>query len=177
MSNTKNYLRAAANRIKGELATVREEIAKANETKGGILWLVLCDLLVYAQNSVFNEGYTKKLARKFKLDLVSETGLSEKQAAKYTESISAALGVRGVRKGMKAIEGLVAACDDSDMVQAFLKSCEIDTFNKFQKAVRVEATPVQTAAKALLKLTPKQRDAAREMADKHDADSDDGEEA
>lgn len=172
MATTNSYLRSAGNLIKGDLATIREEITKANETKGGILWQVLTYLICHAQNEVFKDGYTKKLARKFKLDLVAETGLSEKQAAKYTESISAGLGVRGVRKGMLEIKGLAVNCDDADTVGKFLKAAEIDTFSKFQKAVRVELTPVQAAAKVLSKLTVAQRQSAIDMAKKGDVDQD-----
>ena len=167
-SNSKNYLREGANLVKGDLATIKAEISAANEKKGGVLWLVLTNWILYANNSVFMDGYTKKLAKQFKMDVMSETGLSEKQAAKYTESISAGLGVRGVRKGMRAIDGLPAACDSLPSVQAFLMSAEIETFNKFQRAVRIDPTPVQAAAKVLLKLTPKQRDDARILADKLD---------
>lgn len=172
MSNTRSYLKTAADRIKGDLATVRDEIKAANERKGGILWLTLCDLLCYAHLEVFAKGYSKKAAKTFKVDLMGETGLSEKQAAKYTESISAGLGVRGVRKGMREIKGLPAACEDTTLVQAFLNAAEIDTFNKFQRAVRIDLTPVQSAAKMLEKLTPTQRADAMKMAAKNDHDGD-----
>lgn len=177
MSNyhEKAFLKSAAERIKGELATVREDIAKGNEKKKGILWLTLCDLLCYAHTEVFKDGYTKKAAKAFKTDLMTETGLSEKQAAKYTESISAGLGVRGVRKGMREIKGLPTACDDTVSVQAFLNAAEIDTFNKFQKAVRTDLTPVQAAAKMLSKLTPIQRGDAVKMAAKMDSTDDSAE--
>jgi hypothetical protein len=161
-SNSKNYLREGANLVKGDLATIKAEISAANEKKGGILWQVLTNWILYANNSVFMDGYSKKLAKQFKMDVMAETGLSEKQAA------SAGLGVRGVRKGMRAIDGLPAACDSLPSVQAFLMSAEIETFNKFQRAVRIDPTPVQAAAKVLLKLTPKQRDDARILADKLD---------
>jgi hypothetical protein len=170
-SNTRSYLLAAGNLIKGDLADVQSEIKSGNEKKGGIQWKVLTNLITYAQVGVFMEGYTKKLAKSFRNDLMAETTLSEKQAAKYTESISAALGVRGVRKGIKSsgIEGLgAAAADGPKAVGEFLKALEIDTFNKFVKAVRVEKTPVQIAAAALGKLNAEQRKMALEMAEKND---------
>lgn len=180
-SNHKTYLTAAGNLIKGDLADVNSELKAGREKKGGILWRVLTNLIVYAQVGVFQQGYTKKLARQFKNDLVAETELSEKQAGKYTESISAALGVRGVRKGIKStgIDGLVAAAmDGTKAVQDFLKAREIETFNQFLKAVRVDVTPVQTAAKSLAKLTVQQRALAMEMAEKNDeADGDEAEQA
>lgn len=176
MSNTANYLKTAGDLIKGDLANINEELKKGREAKNGVLWEVLANLLVYANTKVFAGGYTKKLAKQFKMDVCAETGLSEKQAGKYTESISAGLGVRGIRKGLKTIEGLTAACDDVKTVKAFLNAAEITTFNKFIAATRVDLTPVQTAAKVLAKLTPAQRNSAVEMAEKMDKDSEDTDE-
>lgn len=171
-----SYLQIAGNLIKGDLAEISDQLKKGNEAKRGVLWQVLTNLVCYANNDVFKEGYTKKLARQFKADLMSETGLSEKQAGKYTESISAALGVRQVRKGMKAIDGLpAAAADGPKLVEEFLIARQIDTFNSFLKSVKTEDTPVQRAAKMLVKLTPKQRDLARQMADKQDEDLEESE--
>lgn len=167
MSNS--LLKVAGDLIKGDLADVNSELKAARERRGGVLWRVLTNLICYANNEVFEGGYTKKLAKQFKLDLVAETGLSEKQAAKYTESISAGLGVRGVRKGMRAIDGLPAAAFDGvKSVQEFLTAAEILTFNNFVTAVKVAPTPVQRAAKVLEKLTPKQREDAMALAAKAD---------
>lgn len=177
MSNIKNYLKTAGDLIKGDLANANSAIKEARDERNGVLWKVLTNLLVYANTEVFAQGYTKKLAKQFKSDVMAETGLSEKQAGKYTESISAALGVRGIRKGVRSIDGLPAACDDVATVAAFLTAAEIDTFNKFIKATKVDLTPVQSAAKVLAKLTPGQRQSAVEMAEKMDKDSEDGDEA
>lgn len=171
--NPNSYLKVAGNLIKGDLADVMAEIKSGNEKKGGILYRVLTHLICYAQIEVFATGYSKRLAKQFKADVMSETGLSEKQAGKYTESISAALGVRGVRKGVRCIDGLgAAAAEGVKMVEQFLKAAEIETFNQFMAAVRVDPTPVQVAAKVLRKLTVVQRAAAMEMAAKMDKDED-----
>lgn len=175
MSNVKNYLKTAGDLIKGDLATVNAELKAGRERKNGVLWQVLTNLLVYANTQVFAQGYTKKLAKQFKNDLMAETGLSEKQAGKYTESISAALGIRGIRKGLRTIEGLPAACDDVKSVASFLEAAEITTFNKFISATRVDLTPVQSAAKVLSKLTVAQRVSAAELAEKMDKDEADSE--
>lgn len=174
MKNTTSYLREAALLIKGDLKHVNDELKAGQEAKRGVLWNVLCNLLVYAQQAVFADGYTRKKAKQFKDDLMSETGLSEKQVSKYTEAISAGLGVRGVRKGMKSIEGLGVACDNVAMVQQFLTGAGIDTFNKFVRAVRVEKSPVAVVAEAFYELTPKQRDLALKMVDKLDKAQDPG---
>ncbi len=176
ISNIATYLRTAGNLIKGDLKVVNDELKANQETKRGVLWQVLCNLLVYAQQAVFKDGYTRKKAKQFKDDLMRETGMSEKQAGKYTEAISAGLGVRGVRKGMRRIDGLDVACDDIKMVTAFLTAANIDTFNKFVQAVRVEKSPVNKVAEALHKLTPKQREAAMAMAEKLDKSLDPGDE-
>lgn len=175
MSNS--YLKVAGNLIKGALADANEQLKKGNEEKRGVLWKVLVNLICYANNEVFAQGYTKKLAKQFKTDLMEEAGISDKQAAKYTESISSALGVRGIRAGMKVIDGLPAAANDGvKMVEDLLKAKEIETFTAFVRAVRTEKTPVQVAAIQLMKLTPKQRDLARQMADKNDSETDTEEE-
>ena len=101
---------------------------------------------------------------------MAEVGISEKQAGKYTEAISAGLGVRGVRKGMRSIEGLpVAAADGINDLKDFFKAREIETFNAFTKAVRIEESSVHKVAKALHKLTKEQRAKANEIMEKLDA--------
>lgn len=166
--NTTTYLREAGLLIKGDLKSVNDSLKAANEEKRGVLWRVLCNLLVYAQQAVFVDGYTRKKAKQFKDDLIAETGLSIKQASKYTEAISAGLGVRGVRKGMRSIEGLGIACDNVAMVQEFLTGAGIDTFNKFVQAVRTEKSPVLTVAEKFAALTPKQRDLCLKTVEKID---------
>lgn len=172
MAQPNSLLKQAGNLIKGDLAEVNAELKAGREKKNGVLWQVLTRLICYAQQEVFAQGYTKKLAKQFRADVMSETGLSEAQSSKYTESISAALGVRGVRKGVRLIEGLSAAAADGVVAtETFLKATEIETFNQFMASVRVEPTPVQKVGKALHKLTPAQRELAMEVAkslDKND---------
>lgn len=159
------FLREAGTIIKGELADVNAELASGREKKKGVLWRVLTNLICYAANKVYAEGYTKKNAKQFRADVMAETNLSEKQAGKYTENISAALGVRGLRPGVRSLPGLdVAAKDGLVSVQEWLVAAEIDTFGKFMSALRVEKTPVEIAAEKLAKLTEAQRDKAMERA-------------
>lgn len=167
-SNIRHYLKAAGDLIKGDLANAEEALKEGRETRKSVLWQVLCNLLPYAQNHVFREGYSRKLAAQFRDDLVKETGLSEKQAAKYTESISAGLGVRGLRKGLKMIDGLPAACGSVKDTEEFLVAIKIDTFNKFRSAVRVDKTPVQDVGERLHKLTDHQRTLAMQVATRLD---------
>ena len=177
-SGNNSYLKLAGNLIKGDLVDINAELKLGRERKGGILWKVLTHLICYANNEVFNGGYTKKLAKQFRADVMSETGLSEKQASKYTESISAALGVRGIRKGIRSLDGLTAAAASGlKTVEELLKTMEIETFNQFMAAVRIEPTPVERAAKVLYKLTMDRREKAMELAKEMDknegADSED----
>lgn len=164
-SNTANFLKTAGDLIKGELADVNSELKTGREKRQGVLWRVLTNLICYATNSVFQDGYSKKAAKQFRADVMSETSLSEKQSGKYTENISAALGVRGVRKGVRAIDGLDAAARDGvRSVEDFLKAAEIETFNQFMAAVRIDPSPVEKAAKVLSKLTEEQRKKAMDRA-------------
>lgn len=164
-TNIGNYLKAAGDLIKGDLADINSELKAGRERRQGTLWRVLTNLICYAANGVFIDGYSKKGAKQFRADVMAETSLSEKQASKYTENISAALGVRGVRKGVRAIDGLDAAAKEGvKMVEDFLKGAEIETFNQFMAAVRVDPTPVEKAAKVLSKLTEDQRNKAMERA-------------
>lgn len=176
MSNS--YLKAAANLIKGDLSQANDELKAARDAKNGVLWKVLCNLICYANNEVFQNGYTRKLAKQFKVDLMSETGLGEKQASRYTEAVSAGLGVRGVRKGMRSIEGLpAAAADGIKMVEQFLNAADIKTFNQFISATKEEKSPVEKAAEVLSKLTLTQRERAVARAaelDKADDDTAEG---
>ena len=170
MSNSNNYLKAAGNLLKGDLSTLDAQLKAAREERGGVLFDILCNLTCHAAINVFKDGYTKKLASQFKQDVVAEVGISEKQAGKYTEAISAGLGVRGVRKGMRSIEGLpVAAADGINDLKDFFKAREIETFNAFTKAVRIEESSVHKVAKALHKLTKEQRVKANEIMEKLDA--------
>lgn len=160
-----NFLTTAGTLIKGELADINSELKSGREKRQGVLWRVLTNLVCYAANHVFVDGYSKKAAKQFRADVMAETSLSEKQSGKYTENISAALGVRGVRKGVRAIDGLDAAAKGGvKMVEDFLKAAEIETFGQFMSAVRIDPTPVEKAAKVLSKLTEEQRNKALERA-------------
>ena len=172
LSNIDRYLRDACNLIKGEIAQVKDERGKLSKTYQAAQWKVLCNLIVYAHNGVFAEGYTRKAARKFIDDLERESGLSTQSCARYTNSISAALGVRGIRKGLKSIAGLPAASDDPQMVEKFLKGINIDTISKFIDATRTAKSPVRLAAEKLQALTLKQRQMAMDMAIRMDQDDD-----
>lgn len=170
-TNSNSYLKVAGTLIKGDLADVNSELKAGREKRQGILWRVLTHLVCYANNEVFAQGYTKKLASQFRADVMSETGLSEKQAGKYTEHISAALGVRGVRKSVRSLEGLdVAAKDGVKAVEDYLKGAEIETFGQFMSAVKIDPSPVAKVATALAKLTIPQRALAMEQATKIDKD-------
>jgi hypothetical protein len=173
MSNTANFLKTAGDLIKGDLADINSELKMGRERRQGTLWQVLTNLICYGATAVFADGYTKKAAKQFRADVMAETSLSEKQASKYTENISAALGVRGVRKGVRAIDGLDAAAKDGvKMVADFLKGAEIETFNQFMAAVRIDPTPVEKAAKVLHRLTVEQRTKAMARAVELDKDGD-----
>lgn len=168
-SNSQNFLKAASNLIKGDLSRLDSELKERREERGGVLYGILCNLICHAQINVFDSGYTKKAAAQFKADVVVEVGISEKQAGKYTESISAGLGVRGVRKGMRPIDGLpAAAMDGLKAVAEFLKERDVETFNAFTKAVRIEETPAHKVAKQMHKLTDTQRAKVQEIVAKLD---------
>jgi hypothetical protein len=155
VSNTGTYLRTAANLFKGELAENSEALKTARDAKNGTLWEIICNLICHASLNVFQDGnYTRKLAKRFKDDVVSECQLSEKQAGKYTESISAALGVRGLRRGVKPLDGLYAASQDGvKAVKEYLNAAEISTFNQFMNATRVGVTDIERVAKAYFRLS------------------------
>ncbi len=167
------YLRTAANLLRGDLVQSTRDRTKANEKRNETLWQVLLNLLIYAQNVVYADGYSKKAAGGFIKTLETESGLSNRAAQKYCEAVSTGLGVRGNRKGMRTIQGLPAACENLKTLEAFLLAKEIKNFNQFRASIRVGKSPVVVAAEYLAKLaTPAQRDRARELADKMEKDAD-----
>src|SRR6185436_7361501 len=137
--NSQSFLRKAANILKGELAECNTALKETREAQRGAQWRILCNLICHAAQEVFTEGYSRQIASKFREDWVKASGLSAKQASKWTESISAALGVRGLRKGLKPLEGLMAVGKEgTDEVDKYLKAREITSFNEFMAATRTE---------------------------------------
>lgn len=169
--NYRSYLRSAANLLRGDLAQHTKDRKETNEKRNKTLWQVLLNLLVYAQNVVYADGYTRKAAAGFIKELETESGLSNRAAQKYCEAVSTGLGVRGNRKGMRAIAGLSAACENTKTLEQFLNAKEISNFNQFRDAIRTAKSPIVVAAEYLAKLaTAAQRDKARELADKMETD-------
>lgn len=171
MSTANSYLRSAANLFKGELANNSEALIAARDTKNGTLWSIGCHLICHASIEVFDKDYTRVKAKRFKEDVMAQFGISAKQAGKWTESISAALGVRGVRKGVQPIEGLsVTARDGLKAVQEFLNAKEVKTWNQFMAATRTPKDNVQELAKKYHTLSNQQRERLLKLVEKLDKD-------
>lgn len=169
--NANSYLRTAANLFKGELANNSEALLAARETKNGTLWQIGCHLICHATIEVFDKDYTRAKAKRFKEDVMAQFGISAKQAGKWTESISAALGVRGVRKGVQPLDGLSAVARDGiGAVKEFLNAKEIKTWNQFMTATRSPKDPVQELAKKYHGLSIQQRERLTKIVEKLDAD-------
>lgn len=173
MSTNVTYLRDAANMFKGELANHSEAWAAARDVRNGTLWSIGCHLICHASQIVFDKDYTRAKAKRFKEDVMGSFGTSAKQAGKWTESISAALGVRGVRKGVQPLEGLsVVAKDGLKAVQEYLNAKEIKTWNQFMTATRSPKDAVQELAKRYAGLSPQQRERCLKLVEKLDKDED-----
>ncbi len=167
------YLRDAGQLFKGQLADNTAALKKATTERAGTLWEILALMIAYAGTAVFTNGdYTRKKAKKFKEDVMGQLGISAKQAGKWTESISAALGVRGLRKGVRPMDGLmaVAKTGPSD-VKTFLMAKELMTFNQFMTATRTEKDPVQEIAKRVYGLSTQQRERLERVVAKLDEDA------
>lgn len=141
-----NFLRIAGQLIKDELGK-GEQIETLTDERNAVVWDACCNLICHAALNVFvnpktgNPFYSKNIAAKFKDDVVHELGISVKQAGKYTETISAALGVRMDKTGLKGggIKGLrVAALDGVDEVKTFCKALDepVETLGGLRRAVR-----------------------------------------
>lgn len=170
-TNTPNWLHDAGLIFKGELANNHEALKKAREDRNGSLLRILTLLICHASNNVFDHGYTKAKARRFNEDVIAEFGIGDKQASKWTTSISAALGVRGVRKGVQPIEGLdVAAGNGNEAVVEFLHVREIETFNQFMAATRTVKDEVQELAFKYQKLSESKRERLLKLVEKLDKD-------
>ena len=169
----KSYLVDAGQVFKGKLADANKAVEEASGDKAKALWEVLNLLICYAGSVVFKQGdYTRKKAAQFKEDVMGQLGISAKQAGKWTESISAALGVRGLRKGVKPIEGLMAVAKTGvEDVDVFLKAREISTFNQFMNATRVEKDAVQALARQVFNLSQQSRERLRRLVEKLDKDA------
>lgn len=173
MATNVTYLRDAANIFKGELADNNEALKLARDARNGSLWNILCHLVCHASIVVFDKDYSRVKAKRFKEDVMGSFGISEKQAGKWTEAISAGLGVRGTRKGVQPIEGLsVAARDGVAETQKFLKAKEIETFNQFMTATRTPKDDVQELAKKYHNLSEAKRARLLKLVEKLDKDED-----
>lgn len=167
--NSQSYLRAAANLFKGDLSTNNEALETARNEKNGTLWKILNNLICHASINVFPAGYTRALAKRFKEDVIASFGISAKQASRWTESISAALGVRGLRKGIQPLDGLLAVGKEGpETVAEYLNVREIKTFNQFMNATRASKDHVVELAKKYQLLSPQQRDRVIKLADEID---------
>lgn len=169
----KSYLTEAGKLLAGDLIQSTKDRKAATEYRNKTLWQVLLNLLVYAQNVVYADNYTKKAAGRFIKDLEETAGISNRSAQKYVEAVTTGLGVRGNRSGMRKIEGLPAACENKKTLEQFLIGKEITSFNKFRDAIRVGKSPIKIAAEYLAKLsTHGQREKAMELAEKLVKDKD-----
>lgn len=172
------YLKAAGKLFKGQLGDHTEALKKAGDARAGTLWEILVLMICHAGTVVFNGGeYTRAKAKKFKEDVMGELGISAKQAGKWTESISAALGVRGLRKGVRPMDGLMAVAKTGPAdTRTFLNAKEITTFNQFMNATRIPKDAVQELAKKVYNLSDQQRERLARVVKKLDDDeSGDGE--
>lgn len=144
--------------FKGELSVSRETIKDARLVYGTISYKIIAELTCHGANKVFSGGYTRKLATDFKHDVMAEFGISKKQAGKYTEAVSAALGVRGLRRGVEAIAGLdVAAADGPASVEEFLLASDIRTFNAFINRTRADVDALDALAQRIAKLNDEEQ--------------------
>lgn len=157
-SNAATYLQTAATLYRGDLAQSKEAADAARDLRNSSQWEIMCNLVAYAMVSVFKDGYKKTAAAMFREEVKDSFAISAKQAGKYTEAISAALGVRGMRDGIKPLKGLgVAALEGLDQIKTYLNASGIDTFNKFMQATRVDKDPVVELARKFAQFTTEER--------------------
>lgn len=179
-SNSMNFLKRAGELIKDELGK-SEQIETLTGERNAIVWDACCNLICHAAINVFvspktgNPFYSKNIALKFKEDVSQELGISVKQAGKYTETISVALGVRLGKSGLKGggIKGLrVAAMDGPEEVREFCKALDepVETLGALRRAVREEGeTEIVKLAKKLHKQGKVERDEIMSLVKKLDA--------
>ena len=155
--NSRHFLTTAATLIKGEISQQSEVMAGAKEARDKAMWQATCNLVCYAAMTAFAKGYSRKLAVAFAEELAETCGIKQKQAEKYTSSISLALGVRmGKSKTMKesGIKGLRAAAISGveDVVELFKAQPEpIDSLGALMRALRKDKDKVQEAAERFVK--------------------------
>lgn len=178
-SNSANFLKRAGELIKDELGK-GEQIETLVGERNAIVWDACCNLICHAAINVFvnaktgNPFYSKTIAVKFKEDVSNELGISVKQAGKYTETISAALGVRMDKSGLKGggIKGLrVAAMDGPEEVREFCKALDepVETLGALRRAVREEGdSEIVKLAKKLHKQGKVERDEIMSLVKKLD---------
>lgn len=171
MATPNSYLHAAALVFKGELSGNIEALKKARDEKNSSLWNVLTNLICHASTQAFEHGYTRAKAKRFNEDVIAAFGIGEKQAMKWTTSISAALGVRGLRKGVQPLKGLdVAATEGVDRVNEFLQAAQVTTFNQFMASTRTEKNPIDELARRYQKLSDVERERVQKLVKKLDDD-------
>lgn len=170
-SSNNTYLRDAANLFKGKLSTNNEALKEARDEKNGTSMTILIYLICYAATEVFVGDYSRAKAKRFKEDWVASANISAKQAGKWTESVSAALGVRGLRKGIQPLDGLMPMGKEGpEHVKSYLASLEITTFNQFMAATRTAKDHVQELAKKYHGLSTQQRERLLKLVEKLDKD-------
>lgn len=178
-SNSMNFLKRAGELIKDELGK-NEQIETLTGERNVVVWDACCNLICHATLNVFVSPktgaafYSKNIAAQFKEDVSKELGISVKQAGKYTETISAALGVRLDKTGLKGggIKGLrIAAMDGVESVKDFCKALDepVETLGGLRRAVREEGeSDIVKLAKKLHKQGKVERDEIMSLVKKLD---------
>lgn len=171
-SNSQNFLKHAGELIKGAIADAEGLIKESQEARDKAAWEATCNLICHAALNVFDKGYKKPIAKQFKQDVAQVLGISEKQASKYTETISAALGVRMDKGGLKGggIKGLrVPAMVSPDEVAEFCSALEITTLGGLRRACQKDKDPIETMARQFQKLETDARDEVLKLVKELDA--------
>lgn len=171
-SNSENFLHKAGLLIKGEIADANETIKTTREARDKAVWQAICNLFCHAVVNIFADGYSKAAAAKFKAEVAENCNIKEKQAGKYTETISAALAMRGTRAGIKAgIPGVYEAAQEGPdtVFDFFAKLAEpVNTLGGLQRLIRKPVNVTQKVAEAFAKLDETDRDTVLKLVKRMD---------
>lgn len=170
-TNSGNFLHKAGLLIKGEIADATSTIKENQEARNKAMWQAVCNLFCHAAVNVFGAGYSKVAAAQFKTEVATNCGITEKQASKYTETISAAMKMRGTRKGIKSIPGLFEAAQEGpgQVEKLFSEMAEpVNTLGGLTRLIREPGDPLRKLAEKLSNLDGTDREAVEKMVKKMD---------